>query len=72
LLPVRILQQIDNALGEALIIPRRIKLYGEFLGLRHLPEIGQIRAHNRHAISARQVSHAAASRGRRIRHDSNR
>lgn len=72
LLPVGILQQVDNALGEALSTSRGIELYGEFLGLRHLPEIGQIRAHNRYAIGARQVSNAATPRGRRIRHDSNR
>jgi hypothetical protein len=39
LLPVRILQQVNNAIGEALTISRRIKLDGQFLGLRHLAEI---------------------------------
>jgi hypothetical protein len=40
LLPVGILQQVDNALSEALSTSRGIELYGEFLGLRHLPKIG--------------------------------
>ncbi len=36
--------------------------------MRHLPEVHQIGAHNGHAISARQVRDAAASRGRGIGH----
>jgi hypothetical protein len=50
-------------------VPRLIKLNRQFFAIRHLTEIRQIRAHNWHTISARQMSDSTATRGRRIRHD---
>ncbi len=48
---VRILQQPDQAFGEALSVSGRIKLNRQFLALRHLPEVAEIRTNNRYAIS---------------------
>lgn len=38
----RVLKEVRQAVGESLRISRRIKLNGEFLALRHLPEVGNI------------------------------
>jgi hypothetical protein len=69
LLLLRILQQVDEAFGETLSVSWWIKLDGQFLPQSHLPEVGQISGNDRHAVSAGQVSHAAATRRRRIGHD---
>jgi hypothetical protein len=66
-----ILQKVEEAVCKALSVSRRIKLNGQFLAQRHLPEVRQISGNDRHAISASQVSNAAASGGRRIGHDCN-
>jgi len=38
----RVLKEVHQAIGEPLRISRRIEFDGEFLALRHLPEIGNI------------------------------
>jgi hypothetical protein len=68
---LRIFEQVGQTIRQSLNIPWRIKLNCQLLALRHLPEVEQIRANNRHSIRARQVSHSAASRRRRIWHHGN-
>jgi hypothetical protein len=49
----RILQKIKQAFGQSLRIPRgRIKLDRQFLGLRHLPEVCDVRANNGYSVCA--------------------
>jgi hypothetical protein len=38
----RVLQEVRQAIGESLRISGRVKFDGEFLALRHLPEVGNI------------------------------
>jgi len=61
---------LDQAVREPCRVSGRIKLEGEFLLLRHLPEVRQVRANDRDSISARQMSNTTASCGRRVGHDS--
>ena len=55
------LEQLDEAVGKALGISRRIKVDGEFLALRHLPEVREIGAYDRNTVRARQMRNATAS-----------
>jgi hypothetical protein len=67
-----VLQQLNNAVRKPLRVSRRIEFDGQLFALRHLPEVRQISADNRHSISAGQMRNPAASRGRRVGHDRNR
>lgn len=61
---------MDQAVREPSRVSGRIKLEGEFLFLRHLPEVRQIRANDRDSVGTRQMGNTTASRGRRVGHDS--
>jgi hypothetical protein len=60
----RVLKEVRQAIGESLRISRRIEFNGEFLALRHLPEVGNIGRDNGYTVSARQVRNTAATGGR--------
>lgn len=66
------MQQLNEAFREPLRVSRRIEFDGQLFALRHLPEVRQISADNRHPISAGQMRNTAASRGRRVGHDRDR
>jgi hypothetical protein len=66
---LRVFQQLDQTVRQALSIPGRVELDGEILALRHLAEVRKIGANHGHSISACQMSHAATSSGRRIWHN---
>ncbi len=66
-----ILQQLNHTIREPLHVTRRIEFDRQFLPLCHLPKVHQVSANNGHAIGAGQMCNAAASRGRRVRHDRN-
>ncbi len=65
-------QKVNQAIRQILCVPRLIELDREFFAIGHLAKICQIRAHNRHPISARQMRHSAATCRRRVGHHSNR
>jgi hypothetical protein len=52
LLFVRVSQESNQARSKIFRIARTIELNCQFFTVRHLPEIRQIGAHNRHPISA--------------------
>ena len=62
LVPFRILQQVLQAVGQTLSISRREEFNGQLFRLRHLAEVPEIRADDRHSVSAGEMSHATASR----------
>lgn len=64
-----VLQQFNQAIGQSLRVAGRIELDRKIFSLRHLPEVGEIGADDRHSVSTRQVRDAAASGGRGVRHD---
>ncbi len=64
-----VLQQVNHAVRKPLRVSRRIEFDGQLFALRHLPEVRQISADNRHPISASQMRNTAASRGRKVGHD---
>jgi len=67
-----VLQQVNHAVRKPLRVSRRIEFDGQLFPLRHLPEVRQISADNRHPISASQMRNTAASRGRRVGHNGDR
>jgi hypothetical protein len=64
----RILEESDETIGQSLTVCSLMKLNRQFLAIRHLPEVGQVRAHDRNSIGAGQMGHATAARGRGIGH----
>lgn len=60
---VGILQELDQAVCQPACVSGRIEFDGQFLALRHLPEVWQIRAKDGYSVSAREMSDAAASCG---------
>jgi hypothetical protein len=64
----RILEELDQAIGQSLGVARRVELNRQILILRHLAKVLEIGAHNRHTVGTCQMRHPAASRGGRIGH----
>ena len=72
LLHSRIGQQMNQALGQVLGAARPVKFNRDFLAVRHLAKIREIRAHDGNPIGAGQMGHPATPGRRRIGHDGDR
>jgi hypothetical protein len=64
----RVFKKTNQTVGEIWPIPRLVKAYRQLFALCHLSEIGQVRAHDGHPVSAGQMRDSAAARRRGIRH----
>jgi hypothetical protein len=69
LLSCRIGEEPDQAGGQVFGTPGTIELNRQFFTIRHLTEIGKIRADDRHTVGAGEVGNAAAPRRRTVWHD---
>jgi len=67
-----ICQKVNQAIRQILRVTRLIELDRELFAISHLAKICQVRAHDRHPISARQMGHSATTGGRRVGHYSHR
>jgi hypothetical protein len=57
----RILQKIDQTIRQVLRVAGAVEFHCQILALRHLLEVGQVRAHDRHTESAREVRYPAGT-----------
>lgn len=72
LLLLRIGQQSNQACGQVFGAARAIKLNGQLFDFSHLTKVRKIRTQDRDTVGTSQVSNAAATGRRRIRHNRDR
>jgi hypothetical protein len=72
LLSCRIGEEPDQTGGQVFGTAGTIELNRQFFTIRHLAEVGKIRADDRHTVGAGEVGNPAAPRRRTVRHDGDR